>query len=83
MSNNRYKSGDNNVIDDITGFKHKASDMRKLSGEQKGLLTHKSNWNEAHPQLYIKPKPDNQNVKNVRLRQEETFITTAVTQDDL
>lgn len=83
MSKNRYKSGDNNVIDDITGFKHKASDMRKLSGEQKGLLTHKRNWNPAHPQLYIKPKPDNQNVKNVRLRQEENFITTAVTQDDL
>lgn len=83
MSKNRYKSGDNNVIDDITGFKYKASDMRKLSGEQKGLLTHKSNWNPAHPQLYIKPKPDNQTVRDVRLRQEENFITTAVTQDDL
>jgi len=83
MSKNRYKSGDNNVIDDITGFKHKASEMRVLSGEQKGLLTHKSNWNPAHPQLHIKPKPDNQNVKTVRLRQDENFITTAVTQDDL
>ena len=83
MSKNRYKSGDNNVIDDITGFKHKASDMMKLSGEQKGLLTHKSNWNPAHPQLRIRPRPDNQTVRNVRLRQDENFITTAVTQDDL
>lgn len=83
MSKNRYKSGDNNVIDDITGFKHKASDMMKLSGEQKGLLTHKSNWNPAHPQLNIRPKPDKQTVRNVRLRQEENFISTAVTQDDL
>ena len=80
---NYYKKGDNNVIDDITGFKHKASEMRKLQGEQKGLLTHKDNWNPEHPQLRIKPRPDNQTVRNVRLRQDENFITTAVTQDDL
>ena len=83
MSKNYYKKGDNNVIDDITGFKHKASDMRELQGEQKGLLTHKRNWNPAHPQLYIRPRVDNQNVKVVRLRQEDNFITTPVTQDDL
>jgi len=81
--NNYYKKGDNNVIDDITGFKHKASEMMKLQGEQKGLLTHKSNWNPAHPQLVIRPRSDDQTVKLVRLRQEENFISTPVTQDDL
>lgn len=80
---NRYKRGEHNVIDDITGFKHKSGEMRKLSGEQKGLLTHHLNWNPAHPQLKIRPRVDNQNVKDVRLRQDENFITTAVTQDDL
>jgi len=80
---NRYVPGDNNVIDDITGFKHKASEMRMLSGEQKGLLTHKSNWNPAHPQLHIRPRAEDQTVRNVRLRQTDNFITTAVTQDDL
>lgn len=80
---NRHKRGDHNVIDDITGFKHKASRMRKLSGDQKGLLTHESNWNPAHPQLKIKAHQDNQQVRNVRVRQPDNFITTAITADDL
>lgn len=80
---NRYRRGDHNVIDDITGFKHKSSQMRKLSGEQKGLLTHHLNWNPAHPQLKIRSRTDNQNVRDVRLRQEDNFITTPVSADDL
>ena len=80
---NFYKRGDHNVIDDITGFKHKASEMRMLQGEQKGLLTHHSNWNPQHPQLKIRPRADKQSVKNVRLRQPDNFITTAITPDDL
>lgn len=80
---NRYIEGDNNVIDDITGFKHKASEMRKLQGEQKGLITHYTNWNPANPQLIIKTKAEDQTVRTVRLRQSENFITTPVTSDDL
>lgn len=80
---NRYKRGEHNVIDDITGFKHKSGQMRKLSGEQAGLLTHNLDWNPAHPQLKIRPRADKQTVQNVRLRQTENFITTPITQDDL
>ena len=80
---NRYKRGQHNVIDDITGFKEKSGRMRKLSGEQKGLLTKDMNWNPAHPQLKIKVRGDKQTVPNVRTRQTENFITTPVSQDDL
>jgi hypothetical protein len=74
-SANRLKIGDNNVIDDITGQKHKASEMRKLSGTQRGLLTHWKNWNPAHPQLKIRAREDKQNVNKVRLRGEDRFPT--------
>lgn len=73
---------DNWIIDDISGFKIKASEAKKLSGEQKGLLTHESQWNPAHPQLRIKGKSDKQNVAKVRLRPPDTF-PAPITQDDL
>lgn len=80
---NRYKPGQHNVIDDITGFKEKSGRMRKLSGEQKGLLTKDTNWNPAHPQLTIKPRADKQSVKDPRTRQPSNFITTPVKASDL
>jgi hypothetical protein len=70
---NTLKLGDHNAISDISGFKHKASEMRKLSGTQKGLLVHKSEWNPAHPQLKIRAKEDKQNVSNVRDRTTDKF----------
>jgi hypothetical protein len=70
---NNLKIGDNNVIDDITGQKYKASEMRVLSGSQNGLLTHKKNWNPAHPQLKIRSRVDDQNVRHVRLRGADIF----------
>ena len=80
---NRYKKGQHNIIDDITGFKIKSGDARKLQGEQKGLLTHYSNWNPVQPQLHIKARGDKQQVKNVRDRQDDNFVTVAVSRDDL
>jgi len=79
---NRLVLGDSNVIDDITGSKHKRSEMRKLSGSQRGLLTHKSNWNPAHPQLNIKGREDKQTVEDTRVRQPDQF-PPQITQDDL
>lgn len=79
---NRLVLGDSNVIDDITGFKHKRSEMRKLSGTQKGLLTHKNNWNPAHPQLNIRGREDKQTVEDTRVRQPDEFPEPP-TQDDL
>ena len=67
--------GDHNVISDISGFKHKASEMRLLEGEQRGLLVHQSEWNPEHPQLHIRSREDRQNVTNVRVRTPDTFTT--------
>ena len=74
--------GDHWVISDISGFKFPASEMKKLTGEQAGLLVHKSEWNPAHPQLKIKTKEDDQTVTNVRLQPTDAF-PEAITQDDL
>lgn len=78
----RLKLGDHWVISDISGFKFPASEMKKLTGEQEGLLVHKSEWNPEHPQLKIKARKDEQNVKNVRLRPPDEFPPPP-TQDDL
>ena len=78
-----YKRGEHNMIDDLTGFKHKSSEMRELQGEQKGLFTHKDNWEPENPQLHVKARTDKQSVSNSRPRQETNFITTKITADDL
>jgi hypothetical protein len=67
--------GDHNVIDDITGFKEKASECKLLTGSQKGLFCHESQWNPAQPQLYLSSKPDNMNVPNVRAPGPNVFNT--------
>lgn len=78
----KLRLGDHWVISDISGFKFPASEMKKLTGEQAGLLCHVSEWNPAHPQLKIKAHKDDQSVKNVRLRTTDEFPPTP-TQDDL
>jgi hypothetical protein len=80
---NRYVKGQHNLIDDLTGFKIKSGDARKLEGDQKGLITHYKNWNPEQPQLRIRSKTDKQTVTNVRERQTDNFITTPVSRDDL
>lgn len=81
-SRNTLTLGDSNAIDDITGFKHKRSQMRKLSGTQKGLLTHKRNWNPAHPQLTIRGRQDKIAVADSRVRTEDDF-SPPPSQEDL
>lgn len=81
-SRNTLKLGESNAIDDITGFKHKRSEMRKLSGTQKGLLTHKRNWNPAHPQLTIRGRQDKIAVADSRVRPADDF-SDPPTQGDL
>lgn len=78
----KLKLGDHWAISDISGFKFPASEMKKLTGEQAGLLVHFSEWNPAHPQLKIRARKDDQNVKNIRLRPNDEF-PDQITQDDL
>lgn len=72
---NRAILGDWNVIDDISGFKHKASDMRMLTGLKRGLVTHRDNWNPENPQLHLKTKQDLQGVPFSRTRPPFKFTT--------
>ena len=81
-NSNNLRLGEHNVISDISGFKHKSSEMRKLSGEQRGLLVHKSEWNPAHPQLNIRGREDKQNVVDPRTRTTDEFPEPP-TQEDL
>jgi len=76
------KAGDHWVISDISGFKFPASEMKKLTGEQAGLLVHKSEWNPSNPQLNIKSREDDQSVNNIRLQPADEF-PAQITQDDL
>ncbi len=78
----RLKPGEHWVISDISGFKFPSSQMKKLTGEQAGLICHVSEWNPAHPQLKIRARSDDQTVKNVRLRPFDEFPPPP-TQDDL
>ena len=78
----KLKLGDHWAISDISGFKFPASEMMRLTGEQAGLLVHFTEWNPAHPQLKIRARKDDQNVKNVRLRPGDEF-PDQITQDDL
>lgn len=82
MMKGRLRLGDHWVISDISGFKFPASEMIKLTGEQAGLLVHRSEWNPAHPQLKIRAREDDQSVTNVRLRPVDEF-PDQITQDDL
>ena len=78
----KFKKGDHWVISDISGFKYPSSEMKKLTGEQAGLLVHISEWNPAQPQLKIRAREDDQSVTNVRLRPTDSF-PAQITQDDL
>ena len=46
-----YRKGDNNILSDRSGFKIKASDSRK---EWNGLVVHKDEWEERHPQDFVR-----------------------------
>lgn len=76
-SRGRAVLGDHNAIDDITGFKYKASEMRKMEGVDKGLLVHSSDWNPEQPQLHLIVKPDDMSIVNARPRQTDVFAENA------
>lgn len=78
----KLRLGDHWAISDISGFKFPSSEMKKLTGDQAGLLVHYSEWNPEHPQLKIRAREDDQSVTNVRLRTEDQF-PAQITQDDL
>lgn len=80
-----YKSGDNLVICDRCGFKRFRSECRMQWNNL--LVCSDGCWEPKHPQLSIKPKKDNQAVKDARPEPEDVYLSTAyadrVTADDL
>lgn len=71
MSRNRYKKGSWNVIDDVTGFKEKAGDLKE---RWDGIRTTKENWEPRHPQDFIKAVKDDMSVPYVRPRTPDIFV---------
>lgn len=76
-----YKHGDFNRICDRTGFKHKASDTRM---QWDGLIVHKDEWEERHPQDFVRAKADDQSVHHPRPETAPVFLNpNDVTEEDL
>ena len=73
----RLVSGDWNVIDDITGLQHKASELTR---QWDGLMV--ANPEERHPQDFLRAKPDKIRVPWTRPDANQ-YRSTAVTADDL
>lgn len=62
-----------NFISDISGFKFKSHRMRIMIGELGTLVVDQGEWNPQHPQLYLKPRADRQNVPNARVPPPDYF----------
>jgi len=56
-----YRAGDHNVISDRSGQKYKRSDCRL---EWNNLLVGKDEFEEKHPQLILRPRPDRPAITN-------------------
>lgn len=77
---NYYKPGDWNVIDDLSGEKIKASEARM---RWDNILTHRSRWEERHPQDYLRVQKDQQKVPVARSDDDPVFESTPVQASDL
>jgi hypothetical protein len=65
-----YKKGSWNVIDDVSGFKHKAHRLRK---RWDGVYVSKDNWEPRHPQDFLRARKDNMSVPWTRPRPGDLF----------
>ena len=72
--------GDYNAICDRCGTKRKASECRL---EWNNLFVCRQCWEPRHPQDYVRGRKDDQRVPIPRPDSDPTFITTAVTPEDL
>lgn len=81
MARNRATRGDWNIIDDDSGFKVKASDVRL---RWDGVYVTKESYEERHPQDFIRMPKEDQSVPFVRAEAVDTFkdVTFADTSTD-
>lgn len=83
MANDRwYNPGDWYQIDDLSGFKIRASRSRKIPGGQTGgMIVAPERWESQQPQDFVRGVVDNQMVEQPRPRQpnQYTILATFVT----
>lgn len=78
-----YRPGDYYQIDDLSGFKIRASRSKKIPGGQTGgLIVAPERWESQQPQDFVRGVIDNQSVPEPRPRQKDyytvvsSFVTT-------
>ena len=73
-----YRPGDYYQLDDISGFKIRASRSRKIPGGQTGgLIVAPERWEAQQPQDFVRGVVDDQTVPQPRPRQPNRFTITA------
>jgi hypothetical protein len=69
-----YVGGDNYLLDDLSGFKIRASRAKRIPGGQTGnLMVDPKRWEEQQPQDFVRGIPDMQNADILRPRQQDQF----------
>ena len=76
MSRTRYKKGDWNVICDVSGKKLRASQTRL---RWDGLRVQKSDYEERHPQDFIRAVQDNPSIPWTRSEGTDFYLNSYVT----
>lgn len=71
MSASGYVPGDFWRICDVCGFRYRASETFK---RWDGLITCSEDWEERHPQDFVRGRRDNQNVPNPRPEALDSFL---------
>lgn len=73
-----YNPGDYYQLDDMSGFKIRASRSRKIPGGQTGnLIVAPERWETQHPQDFVRGVIDDQTVPQARPRQTNQFVIVA------
>jgi len=75
-----YKKGDWNAICDISGQKYKASDMRM---QWDNAWVGRDEWSAKHPQLELRPRPDNPSRSPVRNIEPGNLVITPFDNNDI
>lgn len=73
-----YRPGDYYQLDDLSGFKIRASRSRKIPGGQTGgLIVDPKRWEPQHPQDFVRGVVDDQTVPEPRSRQTNRYMVVA------
>jgi len=77
---NEYIPGDHNVIEQINGFKRKRSECRM---RWDNVLMTEEDWEERHPQDFLRSRKDKIKVRDARPEAEDVFESQPVSANDL